>query len=95
MWLKLTEIKMSGHTKTILLNADCISHMMQAERNNADTYIRMKTTDCPDTFYFVKENIDSIYAMLNGNPLVNIPVLANDIAAIHRRDEYKGGNRLG
>lgn len=70
MWLKLTEIKMSGHTKVILLNSDCISHMMQAERNNADTYIRMKQSDSPETFYFVKETLDQIYGMLAGVPIM-------------------------
>jgi hypothetical protein len=80
MWLKLTEIKMSGHTKTILLNSDAISHMMQAERNNADTYIRMKQSDCPETFYFVKETIDTIYGMLNPVSIVYQPSPYNEIA---------------
>ena len=65
MWLKLTETKITGHTKIILLNSDCICHMMPAERNNADTYIKMRDRDSDNTFYFVKESIDQIYNILN------------------------------
>jgi hypothetical protein len=79
MWLKLTEIKISGYTKTILLNADCISHMMPAERNNADTYIKMRERDAVDTFYFVKETIDQICGMLVGVPIMaSLPPLTDD-----------------
>jgi hypothetical protein len=74
MWLKLTEIKITGHTKIILLNSDCICHMMPAERNNADTYIKMRDRDSDNTFYFVKESIDTIALMLAGVPIMsNIP----------------------
>ena len=74
MWLKLTETKITGHTKIILLNSDCISQMMPAERNNADTYIKMRDRDSDNTFYFVKESIDQIYGMVAGIPIMaNIP----------------------
>ena len=76
MWLKLTEIKFkTGETKTILLNADSISHMMKADKNN-DSYIKMKVSEAGETFFFVKESLDQIYAMLNPVPSM-LPMLAS------------------
>jgi hypothetical protein len=66
-FIKLTESLSRGDAKRLLLRKSQISHVQEGANGN-DTHIRMISgngdKDARHTYYFVKESIDQIIAML-------------------------------
>jgi hypothetical protein len=66
-FIKLTESLSRGDAKRLLLRKSQISHVQEGANGN-DTHIRMiagnANPDARHTYYFVKESIDQIIAML-------------------------------
>lgn len=60
--IKLTESMTGGDTKQLILNTAYVTHIQQG-LNGKDTHIRMSDFK---TYYFVKESVDQVWRMING-----------------------------
>lgn len=60
--IKLTESMTGGDTKQLILNTAYVTHIQQG-LNGKDAHIRMSDFK---TYYFVKESVDQVWRMING-----------------------------